>query len=96
MKKSILSLVALAATLSMAAEGYQVNSLSAKQEGMAHVGTGLKLGAESMIFNPAGMAFMDKSLDLTAKVSIIKSNVKATVNGKEYEIPSRALIGFQC
>lgn len=85
MKKSILSLVALAATLSMAAEGYQVNSLSAKQEGMAHVGTGLKLGAESMIFNPAGMAFMDKSLDLTAKVSIIKSNVKATVNGKEYE-----------
>ena len=85
MKKSILSLVALAATFSMAAEGYQVNSLSAKQEGMAHVGTGLKLGAESMIFNPAGMAFMDKSLDLTAKVSIIKSNVKATVNGKEYE-----------
>lgn len=85
MKKSILSLVALAATFSMAAEGYQVNSLSAKQEGMAHVGTGLKLGAESMIFNPAGMAFMDKTLDLTAKVSIIKSNVKATVNGNEYE-----------
>ncbi|MBQ7042580.1 MAG: outer membrane protein transport protein [Muribaculaceae bacterium] len=85
MKKSILSIVALAATLTMAAEGYQVNTLSAKQEGMGHVGAGLKLGAESMIFNPAGMAFMDKTIDLSASVSGIISDVTATTNGTEYE-----------
>ncbi|MDR0429617.1 MAG: outer membrane protein transport protein [Tannerellaceae bacterium] len=52
----------------MAAEGYQVNSQSAKQAGMGHVGAALKLGAESMHFNPAGLAFMDKTIDLSAGV----------------------------
>ncbi|MDE7459746.1 MAG: outer membrane protein transport protein, partial [Paramuribaculum sp.] len=45
------------------AEGYQVNTLSAKQLGMGHVGVAMKLGAESMLFNPAGLAFSDKTLD---------------------------------
>lgn len=36
------------------AEGYQVNTLSARQMGMGHTGTGMKLGAESQFFNPAG------------------------------------------
>lgn len=86
MKKSILSFVALAATFSMVAEGYQVNTLSVKQEGMGHVGAGMKLGAESMIFNPAGMAFMDKTLDLSAGVSGIISEATATLSdGSKYE-----------
>ena len=55
MKKFILSLAAIASTLTMMAEGYQVNTLNVKQEGMAHTGVSLKLGAESMMFNPAGM-----------------------------------------
>ena len=41
----------------MHAEGYQINTLSARQNGMGHTGTALKLGAESMIFNPAGLGF---------------------------------------
>lgn len=85
MKKFVLTIATIATVSSLSAEGYQVNSLSAKQEGMAHTGTALKLGAESMIFNPAGMAFMDKTVDLSAKVSVIKSNVTATHEGKEYE-----------
>ena len=47
------------------AEGYQVNSQSARQTGMGHTGTALKLGAESMLFNPAGMAFMDSKFDIS-------------------------------
>ncbi|MDH6305155.1 long-chain fatty acid transport protein [Parabacteroides sp. PF5-5] len=57
-----------------AAEGYQVNSQSAKQAGMGHVGAALKLGAESMHFNPAGLAFMNNSIDLSAGVSAVISS----------------------
>jgi long-chain fatty acid transport protein len=60
------------------AEGYQVNTLSAKQTGMGHVGAAMKLGAESMHFNPAGLGFLDKTLDLSAGLSGVFTNVKYT------------------
>lgn len=86
MKKLILSVAAIATSLSMMGEGYQVNTLSVKQEGMGHVGAGMKLGSESMMFNPAGMAFMDKTLDLSAGVSGIISEATATLpDGTKYE-----------
>ncbi|MBQ9076586.1 MAG: outer membrane protein transport protein [Muribaculaceae bacterium] len=89
MKKLILSVAAIATSLTMTGEGYQVNTLSTKQEGMGHVGTGMKLGAESMIFNPAGMAFMDKTVDLSANVSGIISEATATLpDGSKYETSS--------
>lgn len=44
----------------VAAEGYQVNAQSTKQAGMGHVGVAMKLGAESMHFNPAGLAIYGK------------------------------------
>ncbi len=47
------------------AEGYQINTLSARQLGMGHTGTALHLGAESMIFNPAGMGFANTTFDFT-------------------------------
>ncbi|MDE6509118.1 MAG: outer membrane protein transport protein, partial [Muribaculaceae bacterium] len=85
MKKTILSAVAivLSAGISMA-EGYQINSLSAKQIGMGHTGVALKLGAENMYFNPAGMAFMDKTLDLSGSFTGIVPTAVATVDGKDY------------
>lgn len=96
MKKLFLSVVALATTLTMVAEGYQVNTLSAKQEGMGHVGTGMKLGAESMMFNPAGMAFMDKTLDLSASVSGIISEASATLpDGTKYTTNNDVSTPFQ-
>ena len=52
-----------------AAEGYQVNAQSTKQAGMGHVGVAMKLGAESMHFNPAGLVFMDKNVDLSAGIT---------------------------
>ncbi len=86
MKKLFLSVAAIATSLAMMGEGYQVNTLSTKQEGMGHVGTALKLGAESMMFNPAGMAFMDKTLDLSASVTGIFANAQATLpTGETYK-----------
>lgn len=95
MKKFILSVVAVATSFTLFAEGYQVNTLSAKQEGMAHTGVALKLGAESMIFNPAGMAFMDNTLDLSASVSGIISEATAIHEGVKYETSSDVSTPFQ-
>ena len=60
----------------VAAEGYQVNAQSTKQAGMGHVGVAMKLGAESMHFNPAGLAFMENSIDLSAGVSGVFATAK--------------------
>ncbi|MDE6278329.1 MAG: outer membrane protein transport protein [Muribaculaceae bacterium] len=67
------------------AEGYQVNTLSARQNGMGHTGTALHLGAESMIFNPAGLGFMDQTLEFSGSGTAILATAKATLpDGKEY------------
>lgn len=68
------------------AEGYQVNAQSTKQAGMGHVGAAMKLGAESMHFNPAGLAFMNKTVDLSAGVSGVFSH--ASFSNKDYETKS--------
>ena len=62
----------------VAAEGYQVNAQSTKQAGMGHVGVAMKLGAESMHFNPAGLAFMENKIHLSAGVSGVFSKGKLT------------------
>lgn len=91
MKKVILSAVALLLSAGVAmAEGYQVNTLSAKQLGMGHTGVALELGAESMFFNPAGMAFMNKTLDLSGSFTAIMPTSTATVGGKKYETDCNA------
>ncbi len=86
MKKIIVSAcLAIFPLCYTAAEGYQVNAQSTKQSGMGHVGAALKLGAESMHFNPAGLGFMDKTIDLSAGVSGVFSNARFTNNGYEHE-----------
>ena len=91
MKKITAFFAAIATTFSLYAEGYQVNSLSARQNGMGHTGTALKLGAESMIFNPAGMGFLDKKVDFNGSFTAIMSTCKAvTPDGKEFKTDSPA------
>lgn len=58
-----------------AAEGYQVNSLSARQGAMGHVGAAMKLGSESMHFNPAGLVFMKKPMDVSLGGTAVFSNI---------------------
>lgn len=84
MKRQITALVAATLTLAAMAEGYQVNTFSAKQEGMGHAGVAMKLGAESTIFNPGALAFMDKTMEVSAAMSAIISTCYATHEGKEY------------
>lgn len=72
-------------SLATMAEGYQINTLSAKQLGMGHVGVAMKLGSESMIFNPAGLGFSNKTLDISGSFIAIKANASATADGVKYE-----------
>lgn len=92
MKKQIATIIlAAGCIIAGRAEGYQVNTLSAKQNGMGHTGTALKLGAESQIFNPAGMGWMENQIEVEASVSPIFATVKATVpDGKTYETDNNA------
>lgn len=85
MKKILTGLIGLCISGYAMGEGYQVNTLSAKQGGMGHTGVAQKLGAESMYFNPAGMAFMDKTLDISGSVNGVMATGKAKMDGKWYE-----------
>lgn len=85
MKKIFIAATAILCALSSYAEGYQINTLSAKQLGMGHTGVALKLGSESMIFNPAGLGFSDKTLDISGSLTGIKAIASATVEGTKYE-----------
>lgn len=89
MKKLSTALVAVTAALAMNAEGYQVNTFSAKQEGMGHVGVAMKLGSESQIFNPAAVSFMDKTMMISGAMSAIKATAKATIDGADYETSNK-------
>lgn len=93
MRKIIFAALALAACqLPAMAEGYQINTLSAKQNGMGHTGTALHLGAESQIFNPAGMGWLDKQVELSASVSPIFAfcDAKLKSNGQTYKTDNKA------
>lgn len=75
-RKAVLTAAAVLSVLSANAEGYQINSQSSRQWGMAHTGTALKLGAESMTFNPAGMSFMNSKFDISLGTILIQSKVE--------------------
>ena len=60
------------------AEGYQVNNFSARQAGMANVGTAMKLGSESIYFNPAAAAFQESKFDISLGATGILSSVTAS------------------
>ena len=76
MKKILLLLAAALLSPQLHAEGYQVNNLSSRQNGMGHVGTALKLNSESLWFNPAAAAFQRSKFDLSAGLTGIYSYVK--------------------
>ena len=77
------------------AEGYQVNTLSAKQGGMGHTGVAQKLESESMFFNPAGMAFMDKTMSFSASINGLSPKATITLDdGKKYHNASKVSTPF--
>ncbi|MBO5919609.1 MAG: outer membrane protein transport protein [Bacteroidales bacterium] len=84
-RKAVLTAAAVLSVLSANAEGYQINSQSARQWGMAHTGTALKLGAESMTFNPAGMSFMNSKFDVSLGTILIQSKVEFEQGAYKHE-----------
>lgn len=76
MKKLVVLVMTCMLSLSVFAEGYQVNLLSTKQTGMGHVGVGMKLGAESMHFNPAGLVFLKTNMDFSLGISAVMAKAK--------------------
>ncbi|MDE6157918.1 MAG: outer membrane protein transport protein, partial [Muribaculaceae bacterium] len=85
MRKIFIAVAALTAVLGLRAEGYQVNTLSTRQTGMGHVGTAMKLGAESQLFNPGALAFSDNTFELTGSVTAISAHATATHQGVDYK-----------
>ena len=85
MNKIIAFIAVVVTAFSARAEGYQINTLSAKQGGMGHVGVAMKLGSESMFFNPAGLAFSNKTLDISGTLTGIKAIGTATVSGEKFK-----------
>lgn len=84
-KRLIMAAAISSAALTASAEGYQVNTLSARQNGMGHTGTAIKLGAESMIFNPAGIAYINDIIDAQASVTGIFAKASATCSEGKFE-----------
>ena len=89
MRKTIAAICAASAILGASAEGYQVNTFSARQEGMGHVGVAMKLGSESQIFNPGALAFSTETLEISAAVSAIKATAEAVVDGQTYSTANK-------
>lgn len=84
MKKILIAATSLCAALAASAEGYQINTLSARQLGMGHTGVALKLGAESMIFNPGALGFSTSTFQITGSVTGIKAIASADYEGRNY------------
>lgn len=85
MKKSIILAAMAALALSASAEGYQVNTFSSKQLGMGHAGVAMKLGAESILFNPGALAMSNKTFELSGSITAISADAWANSNGVKYE-----------
>lgn len=68
-----------------AAEGYQVNTYSARQQGMGMTGVATPLGAESVIFNPGALAAMTDRFQISGSLSAISAHATATHEGTEYK-----------
>jgi long-chain fatty acid transport protein len=72
--RTITTLLLVAFTASLMAEGYQVNLQGQKNTGMGHTGTGYVFGPSTIHFNPGGLALYDKKMSFNAGVSLIFSN----------------------
>ncbi len=78
MKKIFLFAIAAMFTVSASAEGYQVNTLSAKQFGMGHTSVSQKLGSESVWFNPGAAAYQQQKFSISAGMTGIQATAKWT------------------
>lgn len=75
----------IGSSLTASAEGYQVNTLSARQNGMGHTGVAMHLGAESQLFNPAGLTSLKHNFELAGSFTAVLATAKCTLpDGSSY------------
>lgn len=89
MKRIFIAALAAIAVFSAKAEGYQVNTFSARQIGMGQTGVALDLGAESQIFNPGALAFSDNLVNVSGSFTAIKSTATCDFGGTRYETSTK-------
>lgn len=89
MKRIFIAALAAIAVFSAKAEGYQVNTFSARQIGMGQTGVALDLGAESQIFNPGALAFSDNLVNVSGSFTAIKSTATCDFGGTRYETSNK-------
>jgi long-chain fatty acid transport protein len=91
--RTIITLLLVAFSAGLMAEGYQVNLQGQKNTGMGHTGTGFVLGPSTIHFNPGGLALFDKKMSFTAGTSLIFGNNIFTGAGTNYEAQTENPIG---
>ncbi len=84
-KKTIILALCAAASAGAWGEGYQVNTFSAKQQGMGHTGVAMELGAESQLFNPGALAFSKSTFEISGALSAISGHASAVHEGTTYK-----------
>lgn len=86
-------LLALGAVLLMCGtargEGYQINSFSARQGGMGHVGVAMKLGSESMLFNPGALAFSRSHVEVSGSVTGVLATITAHQGDRQWQTDNK-------
>jgi len=76
MKKNLITVFVLLASVPLFAGGYRVALQGARMLGMAHAGTALYGNAETLFFNPAASSFLDGEMHISFGMSLVKSTVK--------------------
>ncbi|TCO09150.1 OmpP1/FadL family transporter [Natronoflexus pectinivorans] len=85
MRKLSLITLLLGISITIGAEGYQVNLQSNRQTGMGHTGAGQSLGATSIHFNPGAMGMMNSQFDFSAGGSAVLSSNSFEAGGVKEE-----------
>ncbi|MBC9797958.1 OmpP1/FadL family transporter [Sinomicrobium weinanense] len=75
MKKTYILAVAVLITTFSYAGGYRVALQGQKQLAMGHAGVAVINSAESVFFNPGGIAFLDKKITISVGVSPVFANI---------------------
>ncbi len=76
MKRIVLLTVSCCAFGTAYSGGYRVAIQGQKAMGMGHTGVALGESAETVFFNPAGMAFLEDSASFTAGATLINSEIE--------------------
>ncbi|MDE6301481.1 MAG: outer membrane protein transport protein [Muribaculaceae bacterium] len=85
MKKGFFLGVLTLCSITAWGEGYQVNTYSARQQGMGMTGVATPLGSESVIFNPGALAQMSDRFQISGSVSATSAHASATYDGVKYQ-----------